>query len=348
MATQPQPVPALSFPRPIFAALSPHPFLAAHLASDKAIRANGRKPQEFRTPGINTGSLTHCNGSAVVRLGNTAVVCGIRAEILRAEDIANPIVTGVRREDEDGEEDDREEIEGLRLLVPNIELATGSAPSHLPGSPPSTTAQTLVTRIRSLLISAHLLRADDLRITYAPPVPEDLDTPDVEQEEEIKGYWVLYIDTMFLSLDGAAFDAAWCALLAALRDTLIPHAYYDSDLETILCSDDPSQARKLKLRGLPVPSTFAVFESTEGDKEGDSEREKAWVLSDPDAFEEGVCKETVTVVVDGSGGTKGQSEENVRKIEKSGGGVIGRENMKGLIKRGVERWGVWERVLNDK
>ncbi|KAF3047998.1 hypothetical protein E8E12_005577 [Didymella heteroderae] len=334
------PPPALTFPRPIFAAVSPHPFLQAHLSADKsAIRANGRAAHEFRTPGVNTGSLTHCNGSAVVRLGNTSVVCGVRAEILREED--TPGTSAPAAVDASGEVDDDEineegedEIADLRLLVPNIELSTGSTPAHIPGNAPSTAQQSLITRIRTLLHSTQLLRARDLRITHTPPT--NASDPDAAPESELKGYWVLYLDVFFLSLDGCAFDAAWLSILAALKHTRLPRAYFDDEYEGILCSDDPAEAASLNLRGLPVPSSFAVFE---GRGEGEGEKGSDWVLSDPDAFEEGVCREIVTITVD---------QGTIRRVEKSGGGVVGRETMKTLVKRAVERWGVVEKATHGR
>lgn len=332
--------PSLSFPREIFAALSPSPFLLAHLsptsASTKPSRPNGRAPFDFRKPTINTGSLSHCAGSAVVRLGDTAVVCGVRGEILLASTIPNPPALPTNdEEDGDGENtDDATELSTLSLLIPNIEIATGASPAHLPGSPPSTLAQSLVSRIRSLLYSTNLLRASDLRITHTDPSDP--------QEVEVKAYWALYIDIMFISLDGAAFDAAWGAVLAALLDTRLPRAWWDVDAEGVLCSPAVSESRKLTLRGLPVAVTFAVFKPTEMlvVEEGLNEEDggKAWVLADPDAFEEGLCREAVTVVVDGV---------RVRKVEKKGGGVVGREVMKGLVKRAEERWGVWKGMVYE-
>jgi exosome complex component RRP43 len=290
---------------------------------------------------VNPGSLTHCNGSAVVRSGNTSVVCGVRAEILKEEDIPGTAVyTAKITDDETGdenvgekgeqEEDDREEIETLRLLVPNLELSTGSTPQNLPGNAPSSVAQTLITRLHSLLLSTRLLRAADLRIAHTPSInPENPDTP---AEKVLKGYWMLYIDIFFISLDGNAFDAAWLAVVSALRNTRLPYAYFDEELEMILCDDNPSNTRSLKLRGLPVPCTFAVFEGKKDEEEGKWE----WVLSDPDAFEEALCRESVTVVVD---------QGKLRKIEKSGGGVVGREIIKELVSRSTEQWAVWEEAL---
>jgi exosome complex component RRP43 len=333
--TQSQP-PALTFPRPIFAAVSPHPFLQAHLSADKKTpqRANGRAANEFRKPGINTGSLTHANGSAVVRLGNTSVVCGVRAEILKEEDIPGTNDFPAPTPGDDNV-DDREQVDILRLVVPNVELSTGSTPSHIPGNAPSTFAQSLITRMRTLLLSTNLLRTSDLRILYTPST--NAEDPDEEAALEVKGYWVLYVDVFFISIDGSAFDAAWLSLLAALRDTKVPRAWYDEEYEGILCSDDPAEAKGLRLRGLPVPCTFAVFEGA-SEEEGRVE----WVMSDPDAFEEGVCRESLCVVVDGSEGVV------VRRIEKSGGGVVGKDMMKGVVRRAGERWSEVERALSGK
>ncbi|KAH6618661.1 exoribonuclease family protein [Boeremia exigua] len=338
MATAaPAPPPTLTFPRPIFAAVSPHPFLQAHLSANQAaLRANGRAAHEFRAPGVNTGSLTHSNGSAVVRLGNTSVVCGVRAEILREEDTpgtSSPAAVN-DADGNDNEDTEGDEIESLRLLVPNVELSTGSTPAHIPGNAPSTFAQSLITRIRSLLHSTRLLRPRDLRITYTPTTnPED---PEAAPETQLKGYWVLYLDVFFISIDGAAFDAAWLSILAALKNTKLPRAFFDEEFEGILCSDDPAEAAALNLRGLPVPSSFAVFE---GKGDGDGEQGDSWVLSDPDAFEEGVCRETVTVTVD---------RGTIRRVEKSGGGVVGRETMKALVKRATERWSVVEGAVGGR
>ncbi|KAF9738222.1 hypothetical protein PMIN06_001760 [Paraphaeosphaeria minitans] len=344
--------PALTFPRPIFAAVAPHPFLQAHLAASQPsktpLRANSRTAHDFRRVGINTGSLTHCNGSAVVRLGNTSAVCGVRAEILHEAHVQGTadFAPSTGNEAEEDPEREREEIESLRLLVPNVELSTGSTPQHIPGNAPSSFAQTLITRVQSLLLSTSLVRLSDLRILYTPP--SNLDDPDVEPVPQLKGYWVLYIDIFYISIDGNAFDAAWVAILAALKNSVIPHAFWDEDLETILCSDVPSEAHPLTLRGLPIPSTFAVFEGKRDWNETGEEEEADWVLSDPDAFEESVCRESVCVVVDCTGGNKGTKDGILKRLEKSGGGVVERDAMKGLVKRAVDRWAEVEKATNAK
>lgn len=250
--------PTLSFPRETFAKLSPHPYLLAHLqpasSNSPPTRANGRAPDQFRTPHINNGSLTHAEGSAVVRIGDTTVVCGIRGEILLASNVA-----GYRVDKSSTAPSSRpgySEAKELDLLVPNIELATGCSPAFLPGQPPSTLAQSLSTRIYSLLHSSSLIDGDDLRIWYQPPDLSDPDQMEDENEEmpdaEVKAFWTLYIDILFISLDGNPFDAAWAAVVSALRDVQLPKAYWDPDREMILCDDTVSQSKRLQLSGLPI------------------------------------------------------------------------------------------------
>jgi exosome complex component RRP43 len=273
------------------------------------------------------------------------VVCGVRGEILLRSNIPNPpsIPTNLDADEDEDAENDASELSNLSLLIPNIEIATGASPAHLPGSPPSTLAQSLISRIRALLYSTHLLRARDLRITYTPPPPDPSFGDDEPADKEVKAYWALYIDIMLISLDGNAFDTAWAAVLAALHNTRLPSAWWDEDVQNILCSPSISDARPLKLRGLPMAATFAVFKPMEmlesGEEEQEDEEEKAWVLSDPDAFEEGLCKEVLTVVVDGTG-----EKRRVRRIEKRGGGVVGREVMKGLVRRAEDRWREWSQM----
>ncbi|KAL8876575.1 MAG: hypothetical protein Q9198_005256, partial [Flavoplaca austrocitrina] len=193
--SSPQP---LSFPPSHFAKLAPRSYLHAHLSSSNGQRPSGRLPHESRKPQINTGSLTHCHGSAVVRAGDNAVVCGIRVEILNASDIVDckPSTTiealgqryggGLTKHPEvtDGatrrqsRTEDAEEMAQLDLLVPNVELSTGCSPSYLPGMPPSTEAQSLSHRVLTLLHISQLISMDDLRIWYhpssasTPPMPQ--------------------------------------------------------------------------------------------------------------------------------------------------------------------------------
>ncbi|KFY09651.1 hypothetical protein V492_05403, partial [Pseudogymnoascus sp. VKM F-4246] len=225
----------------------------------------------------------------------------------------------------------------LDLLVPNIELATGCAPDFLPGMPPSKMAQELVARVYALLHASVLVEDECLKI-WGPVVDGDEEDEEGEKEEvsEVKALWVLYIDVLFISLDGNAFEAAWAAVLGALQDVYLPKATWVQDRGAVVCEDLVSEARRLELRGLPVAVGFAVFRT----KEGGAAKGESWVLIDPDMFEEGLCEETVTVLLDCAAG-----ETRLIGIEKVGGAMLGREQMKVLIGLAEKRWAEWRNVL---
>ncbi|TGJ85680.1 hypothetical protein E0Z10_g3110 [Xylaria hypoxylon] len=345
MATQS----SLTLSSATFSKLSPHPYLLANLqppdASTPSSRTNGRQPTQARLPAINTSSLTHAHGSAVVRTGDTTVICGVRGETLTTLQIPNYRSSLSSPSDTTS----ADELRDYDLLVPNIELATGCAPNFLPGVPPTTLAQTLSTRVYSLLHSSSVLDAEDLRIYHEKSDGEgqegDEDMQDSSAEDidipmrEVKAYWVLYIDLLFISLDGNPFDAAWAAVVAALRDTKLPRAYWDADREMALCSRREA-AIPLSVSGLPVACTAAVFTAKERLKQSQSrntggEKGSFWMLVDPDRFEESLCDEMVTVVVDRS--IEGR-ETKILGISKSGGTVVGAEVIKRFVKVAEDRW----------
>lgn len=385
--------PSLSLPPAQFARLQPHSYLLAHLSppspsSRPSLRVNGRSASQFRPASANTGSLTHTNGSAVVRIGDTAAVCGVRAEILPTDNIAacnvsssnlinknqTPKTTASKsagdlasQPQRDGNDDDDSDIQSFSLLVPNLSLSTGCSPSFAPGAPPSGLAQSLSHRLLALLHSSRIISPDDLRIWFQPP---PLDNEDVDMESNqserrepvVKAYWVLYIDVLILSLAGNPFDAAWAAMLAALKDTKLPKAWWDIENETILCSDDESESRGLQLRGLPIPSSFAVFEAdaaaewravvppepeTERKQKSTHLREQGnqarWILADPDAFEESLCSENICVVVDKNSNQTGKTR--LLKVEKNGGLMVGKTAMKELVDLATNRWSEWQNIL---
>jgi hypothetical protein len=63
----------------IFQRLHPRSYLERFLA--EGFRPDGRDLEEWRTIEFNVGSISTANGSALVRLGQTTIVCGVKAEI---------------------------------------------------------------------------------------------------------------------------------------------------------------------------------------------------------------------------------------------------------------------------
>lgn len=321
--------------RATFAKLSPHPYLLANLEPSNEdvppARSNGRAPDESRTPEVNLSSLSHAHGSSLVRIGDTTAICGVRAESILTTNIPNYRASNTECE-----------LRDYDLIVPNIELATGSSPQNLPGGPPSTLAQTLSTRVYSLLHSSKLLDAADFRIwhtqTADPTTADDEEMKDADGEDDdhfgderqVIAYWVLYIDIFFISLDGNQFDAAWAATLAALRDTKLPQARYDPDRELVVCSR--KNPKPLSINGFPIACTAAVFTGKETDRPTEG---KYWVLVDPDTLEESLCDESLTVVADCTGGTT-----TILSISKHGGTVLTPRHLrsKQLLSFVEKRW----------
>jgi len=193
---------------------------------------------------------------------------------------------------------------------------------------------------------------DDLRILYTPPKMQD-DVQEITPETQTIAYWTLYISVHVLSLSGGSslIDAAWAAMLAALRDVRLPHAIWNPDLMVVVCSDQVEQARKLKLSTTPVCCTWGIFvakktelsqagvSAPQGCKELEDGR-RAWILADPDAFEDPLCLETVTIIVDAAWG-----RSKLLKMEKSGGDVLSIKDIKGLMRGAEERWKVLNAIL---
>jgi exosome complex component RRP43 len=343
-------LPPSPFPLSAMPLVSSNALLHAHLKQEPPLRPSNRGPSEPRPIQLNTGSLTHCNGSSLVKIGATTIVCGVRAEILPVSEIPSFRVAktsergrsrSVRQAGDDEYEDENEHspIQLYNLLVPNIELATGCSPFHPAGFAPSVEAQSLSQRILSLLHTSKLVRISDLEIVHTPPEESRDLGLGINADPELKAYWVLYIDMMCISHGGSLFDAAWMALHAALRDTLLPKAWWDVDAEQILCSSEVNVTRTLRLRGVPVPSSFGVFVPDAGFITKDEE-DRYWVLMDMDGLEEETCEESGCITVDCSDGN-----DSMLRIERNGGVHIGVGQMEGIAGFAKKRWEQWKEVL---
>lgn len=328
-------VPSLSFPPATYQKVDPNSYLLRHLqpiaASYPPTRPSGRSPDEFRTPTLHTSSLSHAHGSAVVRTGDTAVVCGVRGEILTLRGGEKKVI---RSGLEGSEASAQDAIKSYPLIVPNLELNTGCASQYHPG-PPSDFAQAVTQRLRSLLVDVVCpVDVESLKI---------VGETDENGEEDLKAYWVLYIDTLMISLDGNAFDAAWAAIMAALYDTQLPVARWDVDTERVIC--DPVEKKSLKINQIAFSSSFGIFTAPpEEETEGNT-----WILADPDDFEEGVCEERILVVM--------KDARTIAKLEKGGGlvggsgvgtALAGVKHLQTCIQMAGERWKIWNELIKGK
>ena len=281
-----------------------------------------------------------------MRTGDTAVVCGVRGEILRAEDIPN------YEHNSDKEEEEEEGlVEKLGLVVPNVELATGCTRTHIPTGPPSPEAQELTRRLERVL--AGVVGSKGMGIyerdsdsSTSPSQPQTASTP----KPQPKAFWTLYVDVVVISLDGPAFDAVLGSVVAALKDTVLPRAWWDGEVGGVVCDERAEEGGRVVMGRWPVGCSFGVFvgedggegEGGEGWEGWDKEENKTWVLADVDGFEEGLCREVVTVVVDG---VDEEGKVQVARVEKSGGGFVGAKEMRRLVEVAGRRWREWMGVM---
>ena len=63
----------------IFQRLHPRAYFERFLAEH--VRPDGREAEEWRDLFLHVGSISTADGSALVRLGETTIVCGVKAEI---------------------------------------------------------------------------------------------------------------------------------------------------------------------------------------------------------------------------------------------------------------------------
>ncbi|KII94776.1 hypothetical protein PLICRDRAFT_693108 [Plicaturopsis crispa FD-325 SS-3] len=222
-----------------------HPRIYLERFLSEKVRPDGRALDAWRDVSVNAGSISTADGSALVRWGDTTIVCGVKAEI------AEPELDRL----EDG------------FLVPNLDLPAICSPKFKPG-PPTEEAQVLSDRLNEALIAANIVPTSSLSIHPG------------------KAVWVLYVDATCINYDGNAFDAALLAMVAALRNTVLPEAVYDEDTHRTLCSRKTKHP--LKIGRTPMSSSFGIFDSTH-------------VLADPTSFEEPLLDTTLSIITDETG-----------------------------------------------
>lgn len=108
---------------------------------EKDVRPDGRELGESRSVVINIGYINSAEGSALVKTGNTAVICGIKAEL------AEP----------------KTEEPKMGYIVPNLELSTLCSPQFRSG-PPGEQAQICSQMLLNAIQNSKCLELTDLCI----------------------------------------------------------------------------------------------------------------------------------------------------------------------------------------
>ncbi|XP_066286358.1 exosome complex component RRP43-like [Branchiostoma lanceolatum] len=105
------------------------------------VRPDGRELGEIRHTTLNIGSITTAEGSALVKLGNTTVICGIKAEL------CNPTAEEPKK----------------GFVVPNVDLPPLCSPRFRPG-PPSEQAQVVSQLMADIIENSGVVALEDLCI----------------------------------------------------------------------------------------------------------------------------------------------------------------------------------------
>lgn len=106
------------------------------------MRPDGRELLEFRSTIINKSCISKAEGSALVKIGNTTVICGVKAEL------AEPCNTDA----------------SIGFIVPNIELSKLCSPKYRAMSLP-VDAQILSQTLFNIIINSECLDPADLCIS---------------------------------------------------------------------------------------------------------------------------------------------------------------------------------------
>ncbi|KAG5895621.1 hypothetical protein JTB14_017730 [Gonioctena quinquepunctata] len=122
-----------------YKSLHPVKYYRDHLSHN--IRPDGREFNKFRPIILNVGSLDTADGSAIAKVGQTTVVCGIKAELCKP----------------------RADTPDEGFLVPNLELPPLCSPKFRPG-PPSDQAQVLTQLIADSIKNSKCLDLKDFCI----------------------------------------------------------------------------------------------------------------------------------------------------------------------------------------
>jgi exosome complex component RRP43 len=240
-----------------------------HVEQD--IRPDNREFLEFRPTIINKNSFSRADGSALVKIGNTTVVCGIKAELSEPDNLD----------------------QNIGFIIPNIELTKLCSPKYR-AIGVSIESQLISQALFNIIINSECIDPTELCIVKGKLV------------------WALYCDMICLDDDGSVLDVAVIALSTALKSLKLPKVDYDMDTKTIKVDDKVKSS--LRMKCIPVASTFVTFKNR--------------LLVDPTADEEGVSDTTVTIAM---------SDGNINYIHQPGGNSLEQARFDVILKQAASR-----------
>jgi exosome complex component RRP43 len=288
-----------------FAKLHPREYTTRFL--EQNIRPDARSLDAVRHVRVATGSLSDsCYGSALVRIGGTSVVAGVRAELGPCADADEAV-----------------------LLVANVELLPICSPRFLPGRPPEL-ARAVGAWMNDIVSGGRgragpratsrraLLSAEPLVLSHLVPQQRTLASLGVIDDDSAASRgaaavaaanddgadqnapqlaWHLSVDMYCLDYCGNVFDAALLALVAALRDCRLPTVSRD-ELGAYVCSR--KRTVPLQFNFVPISTTFALIDQ--------------FIIADPTDAESELETASLSLVLDADG--------QIVSVRKPGGSPI--------------------------
>lgn len=195
-------------------------------------RPDNRKLSEIRPVNISYNCINTVNGSALVKLGSTNVICGINARVCKP----------------------KEERPDKGFVICNVELPALCSSKNFKTSASilaNASAQSSVSVEQSQAMLTQLMQ--DIIYESGCVKEEDLCI------KEGKLVWVLYIDMICLNNDGNVQDACCLAMLSALKTVKLYEIDYDDD-ENKPIVKYPLSLIPLKLYSEPICTTLFVLE----------------------------------------------------------------------------------------
>ncbi|KAF9571057.1 Exosome complex component RRP43 [Mortierella alpina] len=213
--------PAFTFSASTFQKLHPTEFFRKF--ASQGVRPDGRLLNAFRPTTVHYGVITTANGSAMVRVGGTTVVCGVKAEV------AEPKL----------------QTPDQGYFVPNVDLSPICSSAFRPG-PPSAQAQVVSESIDRVLKESKVLDLKDLCI---------------EEGKAVWALWVDVVCVSYDGNIYDAALTAVMAALANVR--IRKPTYDEGVVKVSGASDiNDDNSFKLKLARTPLSSTFALFDTS--------------------------------------------------------------------------------------
>ncbi|KAG0369554.1 ribosomal protein S5 domain 2-type protein [Gamsiella multidivaricata] len=213
--------PAFTFSASTFQKLHPSEYFRKFVS--QGVRPDGRLLNSFRPTTVHYGVITTANGSAMVRMGGTTVVCGVKAEVTEPKlDAPNQ-----------------------GYLVPNVDLSPICSSVFKPG-PPSEQAQVVSESINRVLKESNVLNLKDLCI---------------EEGKAAWVLWVDVVCVSYDgNINDAALTAVMAALgNVRIRKPAYEEGIVKVPGSGTVSNEN---SFKLSLLRMPLSSSFALFDTT--------------------------------------------------------------------------------------